>query len=123
MENQKCIVVPCIHHQISQDYPRYVAFSRIPKPALIIISKKLWKFLERQLVKSKVCTKKTQLTKLKQKTKKLKLRLKRLIGMQFIYLLDMLGKSSKSSCATSCHFKKTKFPFTKTSRWKFLMLS
>ena len=30
--------------------------------------------------------------------------------------------SSKSSCATLCHFKKSKFSFTKTSRWKFLDL-
>ena len=28
--------------------------------------------------------------------------------------------SSKSSWATLCHFKKSKFSFTKTSHWKFL---
>ena len=37
-----------------------------------------------------------------------------------IYLLDVqLGMSSRSSCATLYHFKKSKFPFRKTSRWKF----
>ena len=34
----------------------------------------------------------------------------------------MLGMPSKSSCATLYHFKKSKFFFTKTSRWKFLDL-
>ena len=28
--------------------------------------------------------------------------------------------SSTSSCSTPCHFKKPKFPFRKTSLWKFL---
>ena len=45
-----------------------------------------------------------------------------LVGLQPIYLLNVLGISSKSSCATLCHFKKSKFSFTKTSRWKFLDL-
>ena len=53
LENQKCIVVLCIHHQILQDYSRYRNFSRTPKPALIIIPKNLWIFLERQHMKSK----------------------------------------------------------------------
>ena len=45
-----------------------------------------------------------------------------LVGAQPIYLLNVLGMSSKSSCATLCHFKKSEFFFTKTSRWKFLDL-
>ena len=56
------------------------------------------------------------------KTKKIKLKLKMLVGLQPIYLLNVLGKSSKSSCATFCHFKKSKFSFTKTSCWKVLDL-
>ena len=43
-----------------------------------------------------------------------------LVGLQPIYLLDVLGMSSKSSCATPCHFKKSRFSFRKTSLWKFL---
>ena len=42
-----------------------------------------------------------------------------LVGLQPIYLLNVLGVSSKSSSATLCHFKKAKFSFTKASRWKF----
>ena len=42
-----------------------------------------------------------------------------LVGLQLIYLLDVLGMSSKSSYATLGHFKKSKFPFKKTSRKKF----
>ena len=45
-----------------------------------------------------------------------------LVGLEPIYLLNVLGMSSKSFCATLRHFKKSKFPFTKTSRWKFLDL-
>ena len=45
-----------------------------------------------------------------------------LVGLEPIYLLKVLGMSSKSSCATLRHFKKSKFSFTKTSRWKFLDL-
>ena len=45
-----------------------------------------------------------------------------LVGLQPIYLLNVVGMSSKSSSATLCHFKKSKFFFTKTSRWKFLDL-
>ena len=45
-----------------------------------------------------------------------------LVGLQPIYLLNVLGMSSKSSCATLCLFKKSKFSFTKSSRWKFLDL-
>ena len=41
-----------------------------------------------------------------------------LVGLLPIYLLDVLGMSSKWSCATLYHFKN--FPFRKTSRWKFL---
>ena len=43
-----------------------------------------------------------------------------LVGLQLIYLLDVLSISSKSCCATLYHFKKFRFPFRKTSRWKFL---
>ena len=43
------------------------------------------------------------------KTKKIKLRWKILVGLQPIYLLNVLGMSSKSSCATLCHFKKYAF--------------
>ena len=56
------------------------------------------------------------------KTKKIKIKLKMLVGLQPIYLLNVVGMSSKSSCATLCHFKKPKFSFTKTSLWKFLDL-
>ena len=56
------------------------------------------------------------------KRQNIKLRLKILVGLQPIYLLNVLGMSSKSSCATLCHFKNSKFSFTKTSRWKFLDL-
>ena len=42
-----------------------------------------------------------------------------LVGLQPIYLLNVLDISSKSSCANLCHFKKSKFSFTKTSSWKF----
>ena len=42
------------------------------------------------------------------------------LGLQPIYLLDKLGMSLKSFCATLCHFKKCKFPFRKTSCWKFV---
>ena len=45
-----------------------------------------------------------------------------LLGLQPIYLLNVVGMSLKSSCATLCHFKKSKFFFTKTSCWKFLDL-
>ena len=45
-----------------------------------------------------------------------------LVGLQPIYLLNVVGLSSQSSSATLCHFKKSKFFFTKTSRWKFLDL-
>ena len=69
---------------------------------------------------SKVCIPKTRLTKLK--TKKIKLKLKMLEGLQPIYLVDERGMSPKSSCATPCHFKKLKRPFRKTSRGKFLDL-
>ena len=55
------------------------------------------------------------------KTKKIKLRLKMLVGLQPIYLLQVVGMSSKS-IATLCHFKKSNFSVTKTSRWKFLDL-
>ena len=44
-----------------------------------------------------------------------------LVGLQPIYLLNVLGMSSKSFCAaTLCYFKKSKFSFRKTSRWMFL---
>ena len=56
------------------------------------------------------------------KTKKIKLKLKMLVGLLPIYLQNVLGMTSKSSCATLCYFKKSKFSFTKTSRWKFLDL-
>ena len=45
-----------------------------------------------------------------------------LVGLQPIYLLNVVGMSSKSSSAILCRFKKSKFSFTKTSRWKFLDL-
>ena len=45
-----------------------------------------------------------------------------LVGLQPIYLLNVLGMSSKSFCATRCPFKTSKFFFTKTSRWKFFDL-
>ena len=45
-----------------------------------------------------------------------------LVGLQPIYLLNVVGMSSKSSRAILCRFKKSKFFFTKTSRWKFLDL-
>ena len=45
-----------------------------------------------------------------------------LVGMQHIYVLNVLGMSSKSFGATLSHFKKSKFSFTKTSRWKFFDL-
>ena len=45
-----------------------------------------------------------------------------LVGLQLFCLLDVLGMLSKSFCATLCHFKKSKFPFRKTSRLKFLGL-
>ena len=54
------------------------------------------------------------------KTKKIKLRSKMLVILQPIYLQDVLGMSSKSSCATFCHFKKSKFLFRKASLLKFL---
>ena len=44
-----------------------------------------------------------------------------LVDLKPIYVLNvLLGMSSKSSTSTFCHFKKSKFPFRKTSRWKFL---
>ena len=42
------------------------------------------------------------------------------LGLWPIYLLDELGMSLKSFCATLCQFKKSKFPFRKTSRWRFV---
>ena len=45
-----------------------------------------------------------------------------LIGLQPIYLLNVVGMLSKSSSAILCRFKKFKFSFTKASRWKFLDL-
>ena len=60
-------------------------------------------------------------TKIK-KTKKIKLRLKMSVGLQPFDLLNVLDMSSKSSCATLCHFKKSKISITKTSRWKFFYL-
>ena len=56
------------------------------------------------------------------KTKKIKLRLKLMVGLLPIYILNLLGLLQKLSCATLCHFKKFKFFFTKTSRCKFLDL-
>ena len=50
------------------------------------------------------------------KPKKVKLKLVMLLRLQLIYFLDVLGMSSKSSCAKPFP---TKFPFRKTSRWKF----
>ena len=50
------------------------------------------------------------------KTKKIKLRL------QPIYIFNLLSMLRKSFCTTFCHFKKSKFSFTKTSRWKFFDL-
>ena len=44
-----------------------------------------------------------------------------LVGLQPIYLPNVLG-IIKLSSATICHFKKSKFSFTKTSRWKFFEL-
>ena len=55
------------------------------------------------------------------KAKKIKLRLN-VDRPAAKYLLNVPGMSPKSSCATLCHFKKSKFSFTKTSRWKFLDL-
>ena len=43
-----------------------------------------------------------------------------LVGLQPTYLPDVLGMSPKLSCAIPGHFKKFKFLFRKTSRWKFL---
>ena len=116
-------VVLCIHHQIGchkiiQD-TGFFPVAGIPKRAVILIFKNLGKFLERQRMLSKACIAKTH--KIKNKTKNIKLRLKMLVGLQPIYLLNVLGMSSKSSCAaTLCHFKTSKFSFRKTSRWKFL---
>ena len=62
---------------------------------------------------------KNMMNKTKNKnTKEIKLRLKMLVGLQLIYLLDELSMSSKSSGVTLCHLKKFKFPFGNTSRWK-----
>ena len=36
-----------------------------------------------------------------------------LVGLQLIYLLDVLSMPSKSCCATLCHCKKSKFPSEK----------
>ena len=57
------------------------------------------------------------------KTKKIKLRLEMLVGLQLTYLLNVLGMSSKSSCATLCHFNKSKFSFTKQAVGSFSTLS
>ena len=50
--------------------------------------------------------------------KKLKQRLKMLVSLQLIYLLQVVAMSSKSSFANSCHLK-SKFVFRKTNRWEF----
>ena len=65
---------------------------------------------------------KTTINEIKSKrTEKIKLKLKMLVGLQHIYLLDVhLGMSSISSFATLSHFENFKFPFRKTSYWKFL---
>ena len=67
---------------------------------------------------SKITNKETK----NKKTKKIKIRLKMLVSLQPIYLLNLLGMSSKLFCATFCHFKKSKNSFTKTSLWEFLDL-
>ena len=67
-------------------------------------------------------SKKTSNETKNKKAKKIKLRLKMLVGLQPIYLVNVVGVSSKSSCATLYLFKKSKFSFTKTCRWKFLDL-
>ena len=55
------------------------------------------------------------------KTKKKKRKIKMMVGLvQSIYLLNVVGMSSKLFCATLCHVKQSKFPFKKTSCWKFL---
>ena len=45
-----------------------------------------------------------------------------LVGLQPIYLPNVLGMSLKLFCATVRHFQKSKFSFTKTRCWKFLDL-
>ena len=47
--------------------------------------------------------------------------MKMLVDLQPINLPHVqAGMSSKSSYPTLCHFKKSEFPFRKTSLWKFL---
>ena len=46
------------------------------------------------------------------KTKNIQLRLKMLVSLPPIYLLSVLVMTSKSSCATLCHFKKSKLSFS-----------
>ena len=41
------------------------------------------------------------------------------LDLQPIYLLDVLGMSSKFFSATPWHFKKSTFSFKTRSRWKF----
>ena len=50
LENQKYIVTLCVHHQILLDEPIGKFLYRIPKRAVILISKSLWKFLELQRI-------------------------------------------------------------------------
>ena len=46
-----------------------------------------------------------------------------LLGLQPIYLPNVQDKTViKVVLCNLCHFKKSKFSFTKTSRWKFLDL-
>ena len=98
---------------------------RILKRAIILISKNLWKFLEWQRIYS--CSLKHAFQTddhRNKKTKKIKQRLKiKKIDLQPIFLLKVLGMSSKLSCATLCTSKSPSFPSQKQAARSFLTLS
>ena len=104
------------YHKIFQNAE---IFFRIPKRAVLLISKNFWKFLMRQRMHSK-----NTIDDIKNKTtKNIKLRMKMLAGLhalQPIYLLDMQDMSSKLSCTLFTISKNLCFPSEKQTVRSFV---
>ena len=115
----------CIHYQISQDYLGYRSFFQGSNAGSNI---NFQKPLEISRAATHVVLSmhfnNTAISETKnKKTKKIKLRLKMLIGLQTIYLLNVKGMSSKSSFATHATSKSLSFPSEKKAVESFLTLS
>ena len=101
MENKKCMMLYYEYiTTILQNVQNAEIFSGISKLAVILISKNP---LAATHVVQSMHSKDTINETKNKKTKKIKLRLKMLVGLQPIYLLNVLSMLSKSSCATHCH--------------------